>query len=413
MNTKEIDLLTSALDSAKQATQDMEKKKQSKLLAPIGQDFSFAQLLGQLTKPELDDIRRKLDVKNASSYTKVKLIDVLSATIEEKIKYILQNIGFREFEIIKRFVDSDSRVIDSNPDDMDNVFKLREWGIVFGGTIEEEKPVIIVPGEVFESIKSSLNDNTFVRELEVRHNWLRVTTGLLYYTGTMDKDTIHKSLKDIFGQAIDNEEYDRYLEANSGDDKSFDIHGEIYYYQDVLNPEDIYNKQVSAEGLDYIALTMDEAIRASEVGFRDWNKENLLYTYIKNRFNLSEENASEILDGCIYMIKNDYDTENVLGYIQATLGILSEDEISEIASCLEELFNTTRLWVNKGHTQFELLGIEEPIEDPDNIDLDMNEELIEFSLKPEPIRKVKIGRNQPCPCGSGRKYKHCCGRILQ
>jgi tetratricopeptide (TPR) repeat protein len=22
----------------------------------------------------------------------------------------------------------------------------------------------------------------------------------------------------------------------------------------------------------------------------------------------------------------------------------------------------------------------------------------------------KIGRNQPCPCGSGRKYKRCCGR---
>jgi hypothetical protein len=23
---------------------------------------------------------------------------------------------------------------------------------------------------------------------------------------------------------------------------------------------------------------------------------------------------------------------------------------------------------------------------------------------------VKVGRNDPCPCGSGRKYKHCCGR---
>jgi yecA family protein len=23
----------------------------------------------------------------------------------------------------------------------------------------------------------------------------------------------------------------------------------------------------------------------------------------------------------------------------------------------------------------------------------------------------KVGRNQPCPCGSGKKYKHCCGKI--
>ncbi|ODS32058.1 MAG: preprotein translocase subunit SecA [Candidatus Scalindua rubra] len=31
--------------------------------------------------------------------------------------------------------------------------------------------------------------------------------------------------------------------------------------------------------------------------------------------------------------------------------------------------------------------------------------------KPEPIRVgVKVGRNQPCPCGSGKKYKQCCGR---
>lgn len=28
-------------------------------------------------------------------------------------------------------------------------------------------------------------------------------------------------------------------------------------------------------------------------------------------------------------------------------------------------------------------------------------------------KKRKIGRNDPCPCGSGKKYKHCCGANLQ
>ena len=23
----------------------------------------------------------------------------------------------------------------------------------------------------------------------------------------------------------------------------------------------------------------------------------------------------------------------------------------------------------------------------------------------------KVGRNEPCPCGSGKKYKHCCGKL--
>lgn len=26
------------------------------------------------------------------------------------------------------------------------------------------------------------------------------------------------------------------------------------------------------------------------------------------------------------------------------------------------------------------------------------------------VNKNKIGRNEPCPCGSGKKYKNCCGK---
>ena len=31
--------------------------------------------------------------------------------------------------------------------------------------------------------------------------------------------------------------------------------------------------------------------------------------------------------------------------------------------------------------------------------------------KPQPVHiEKKIGRNDPCPCGSGKKYKNCHGR---
>ena len=31
--------------------------------------------------------------------------------------------------------------------------------------------------------------------------------------------------------------------------------------------------------------------------------------------------------------------------------------------------------------------------------------------RPEPVRRAepKVGRNDPCPCGSGKKFKKCCG----
>ena len=33
------------------------------------------------------------------------------------------------------------------------------------------------------------------------------------------------------------------------------------------------------------------------------------------------------------------------------------------------------------------------------------------TVKKQPVvKKVKVGRNEPCPCGSGEKYKNCCLR---
>jgi hypothetical protein len=33
------------------------------------------------------------------------------------------------------------------------------------------------------------------------------------------------------------------------------------------------------------------------------------------------------------------------------------------------------------------------------------------AAKPPTVRKgKKVGRNDPCPCGSGKKYKKCCGK---
>jgi len=33
----------------------------------------------------------------------------------------------------------------------------------------------------------------------------------------------------------------------------------------------------------------------------------------------------------------------------------------------------------------------------------------EPSARPTIRPKAKVGRNQPCPCGSGKKFKRCCG----
>ena len=41
--------------------------------------------------------------------------------------------------------------------------------------------------------------------------------------------------------------------------------------------------------------------------------------------------------------------------------------------------------------------------------LQNGEDLVEEKAEPFKREFPKVGRNDPCPCGSGKKYKKCCG----
>jgi hypothetical protein len=72
-------------------------------------------------------------------------------------------------------------------------------------------------------------------------------------------------------------------------------------------------------------------------------------------------------------------------------GFETKDEEEELISLLLEISKHSRTWELGGATP---------------------EELGEQPQTHIPYKKVgpKIGRNDPCPCGSGKKYKNCCGR---
>jgi uncharacterized protein YecA (UPF0149 family) len=64
-------------------------------------------------------------------------------------------------------------------------------------------------------------------------------------------------------------------------------------------------------------------------------------------------------------------------------------------------------WDLKGHSPTEAfeMGIKLPKEKEYK-----PESFIESNDIPFVNASPKIGRNEPCPCGSGKKYKNCCGR---
>lgn len=107
-----------------------------------------------------------------------------------------------------------------------------------------------------------------------------------------------------------------------------------------------------------------------------------------DEWDLSTETAQDIVAKVVFSIQ----AESVMGETMQILtdhGIeIPEESLHRVLSQLAEIHNTSRLWSNKGYTPNELVKL----------------------LGVGPNATGKIGRNSPCPCGSGKKYKKCCGR---
>jgi preprotein translocase subunit SecA len=59
------------------------------------------------------------------------------------------------------------------------------------------------------------------------------------------------------------------------------------------------------------------------------------------------------------------------------------------------------------HLVYHVTIVERPEEREDVVENRYDDE---EEKKKEPKHVTKIGRNDPCPCGSGKKYKKCCGQ---
>ena len=77
----------------------------------------------------------------------------------------------------------------------------------------------------------------------------------------------------------------------------------------------------------------------------------------------------------------------------------SEDQFEEFINLIMFAKNNTRIWENNGYTPSELSEIFAERNKSNNI------------IKFPTVKKPKIGRNDPCPCGSGKKYKKCCAMV--
>ncbi|MBK5936397.1 hypothetical protein CCR81_06200 [Halorhodospira halophila] len=75
-----------------------------------------------------------------------------------------------------------------------------------------------------------------------------------------------------------------------------------------------------------------------------------------------------------------------------------------------ELHNAARIAQQHFHDALHLLvGIGQTYGEADDLFEDADNSKARLSWPRQPARSSKVGRNEPCPCGSGRKHKRCCG----
>ena len=105
--------------------------------------------------------------------------------------------------------------------------------------------------------------------------------------------------------------------------------------------------------------------------------------------------------------------QEVVNIVQAEGLVFNKHwDIGEFAALYQNLNNSTHKHSNCGHTPDELFAMS----DKGKRLAEGTAQIGQMSLFDLPVEKPKLtivgkpSRNGPCPCGSGRKYKNCCGR---
>lgn len=132
-----------------------------------------------------------------------------------------------------------------------------------------------------------------------------------------------------------------------------------------------------------------------------------LYEYLKRNIFEGDDKCTETFCEEITLeCQCNFRLSDIINIFNAyEINFKDENQANDVLQLIMDLANNTRIWENNGHTPDELFNKFE-----------------KQNLKPLPSQpfesgptnvidirtRKKIGRNDPCPCGSGKKYKKCC-----
>ncbi|MDU2064920.1 MAG: SEC-C metal-binding domain-containing protein [Sporomusaceae bacterium] len=388
-----------ALHQVIEEAQRQEKKLAERLWRAVSGPEELTSYLGYLTKDELTEIRINLKVKNASNLKKQELADLLvmaiPAGVAEAATLIFDEERWRWF---KRFATQEVNFYTTKIR-LDFIRYFKSYGFLGTGTCDE-KTIFWMPTGVKQAFQA-LNEGKLYEMIRQNTEWIYATQGLLYYYGLLEKDQLVALVeeKGIVAKA----DISRYLAVIAEAAACYGqivIDKEVYADYRVKDRAYILGEQKSRAELPYCSFLKQQFVKAGKPGFVDKNSasENFL-RFMKECYSLNREEAAALAEDCFYIINNSKGSGDLLAYLSKGYEFPSESFQDTLLPYVAALHNQTRMWVLKGYKPVEL------VED-ESAKLQPCQELSSMSE----VAPVKVGRNDPCPCNSGKKYKKCCGK---
>ncbi|QQY80055.1 SEC-C motif-containing protein [Keratinibaculum paraultunense] len=392
------DLILEIMESMEEGLIDFIKSKEKDLFKYVLEvPLTLDKAINTLTKNEMTSIRKKLNLKGLSTLNKDELSKRLVELMPKKIEVILNTFDKERYNLLKKIIMNNGYIKVTDTDiDVSKIYYLRSYGLIFSGLLNGEK-ILAMPIELMEVFKAY--DTLEYRKIVNRNTlWIELVTGMLFYYGYMNVETMIEKIQEYTETECDILQFLLIL------NEAINYHGYIektqFGFKNILIIDEnrIIEEQNLRANIPYYPFKKEELLDAAKEDFVYKTPQTAKFSqYIKSLYDIDDEEMDEILRLIYFIINKDFTFEDIIEEMQSIFEIDTIKELQTMGQMLMDINNNTRMWILKGFTPEEVSNYNANLESG-------NTNIIDIKTK------KKISPNDPCPCGSGKKYKKCCGK---
>lgn len=359
------------------------------------------EILQSLTKSRLSSLAAANQISGRSKMKKEELSDALSAylTDPEQLGPIVTAANADEWALLEKVMNEPS--IQDNALPFGHYSHFLERGLVFS-FFNEGKLHVLMPEEI-KAAASRIGLSELKKEQGSKQEIYDYIAAAAHLYGVIKLDKLVEVYNSHHDESITKEELAAYAGEMAGRGQHILVADDVLY--NGLAAGSAGESAGLAEGLDeklYYVPSKEELLRYADMGYFEMTPQlEELQAFVLNNMCQDQERVENLIDDIQWgSVQKSSMQELINQFDRHKIRFKTPVHAQRVISLLAEVYNNTRMWANGGHTLVELSAMNAI--DPEKGLV----RLVDDSAEAMP----KVGRNEPCPCGSGLKYKKCHGK---